>query len=155
MSAASFLEEQAHVITRNLFVLLGLMASSGEPLNLQFPSTSLFGYFHQSAHEKICIQGSLIVLSRQQRADHSGLAVYGLKFPCSLRHGDLTSDMSVRVSCVVLSCVGSGLAKGWSQIQGVLPDLYKIMEENEVAKAQTGLHTLLLSLEILIWDQVS
>jgi hypothetical protein len=43
----------------------------------------------------------------------------------------------------VLSCVGSGLATGWSLVQGVLPIVYKckITEPHkEEAKARYGLH---------------
>jgi hypothetical protein len=42
----------------------------------------------------------------------------------------------------VLSCVGSGLATGWSLVQGVLPIVYKckITEpDKEEAKARYGL----------------
>jgi hypothetical protein len=45
-------------------------------------------------------------------------------------------------SVFVLSCVGSGLATGWSLVQGVLPTVYKckITEpHNEEAKARYGL----------------
>jgi hypothetical protein len=35
--------------------------------------------------------------------------------------------VSVRLFCVcVVLCVGSGLAKGWSPVQGVLPTVYRI-----------------------------
>jgi hypothetical protein len=30
-------------------------------------------------------------------------------------------DVCLRFFCVVLSCVGRGLASGWSPVQGVLP----------------------------------
>jgi hypothetical protein len=37
-----------------------------------------------------------------------------------------TQGMDVSVFfCVMLSCVGSGLAMGWSPIQGVLPNVQK------------------------------
>jgi hypothetical protein len=36
-------------------------------------------------------------------------------------------DVSVRLFCVyVVLCVGSGLATGWSPVQGVLPTVYRI-----------------------------
>jgi hypothetical protein len=31
--------------------------------------------------------------------------------------------MCVRVFCILLSCVGRGLASGWSPVQGVLPNV--------------------------------
>jgi hypothetical protein len=37
----------------------------------------------------------------------------------------LEAWMCVRVFCVVLSCVVSGLATGWSPVQGVLPNVKK------------------------------
>jgi hypothetical protein len=40
-------------------------------------------------------------------------------------------DVCVHLFCVfVLSCVGSGLAMGWSLIQGVLPTVYRIKKLN-------------------------
>jgi hypothetical protein len=33
-------------------------------------------------------------------------------------------DMRPRFFCVVLSCVGRGLASGWSTVQGVLPTVH-------------------------------
>jgi hypothetical protein len=32
--------------------------------------------------------------------------------------------------CVVLSCVGRGLASGWSPVQGVLPTVYRFTSKN-------------------------
>jgi hypothetical protein len=53
------------------------------------------------------------------------------------------TGMDVRVySVFVLTCVGSGLATGWSLVQGVLPTVYKckITEPyKEEAKARYGL----------------
>jgi hypothetical protein len=64
--------------------------------------------------------------------DHTGRAVYGMnclrslgrchpEFESHSRHGYLR----VRLFCVcVVLCVGSGLATGWSPIQGVQPTVY-------------------------------
>jgi hypothetical protein len=54
-------------------------------------------------------------------AGHSGHAVWGrlvagMWFESRSRHGCLTASF-----CVVLSCVGRGLATGWLLVQGVLP----------------------------------
>jgi hypothetical protein len=36
-------------------------------------------------------------------------------------------DVCMRLFCVcVVLCVGSGLATGWSPVQGILPTVYKI-----------------------------
>jgi hypothetical protein len=35
-------------------------------------------------------------------------------------------DVSVRLFCVYVLCVGSDLATGWSPVQGVLPTVYRI-----------------------------
>jgi hypothetical protein len=38
-------------------------------------------------------------------------------------------DVFVRLFCVyVILCVGSGLAMGWSSVQGILPTVYRIMK---------------------------
>jgi hypothetical protein len=49
----------------------------------------------------------------------------------------LEAGMSVRVYfvCVVL-CVSSGLATGWSRIQGALPTVYRINKTERAAKVQ-------------------
>jgi hypothetical protein len=42
-------------------------------------------------------------------------------------------DVSMRSSCVrVALCVGSGLAKGWSPIQGLLPTVYRVRKTQAV-----------------------
>jgi hypothetical protein len=46
-------------------------------------------------------------------------------------------DVCVRLSCVcVVLCVGSGLARGWSPFQGVLPTVQKDYDTEEEATAQ-------------------
>jgi hypothetical protein len=45
-------------------------------------------------------------------------------------------DVFVRLFCVrVLLCIGSGLATGWSPVNGVLPTVYRLRTE-KAAKAQ-------------------
>jgi hypothetical protein len=46
-------------------------------------------------------------------------------------------NVFVRLFCVcVVLCVGSGLATGWSPVQGVLPTMYRIKKLKKAAKAQ-------------------
>jgi hypothetical protein len=46
-------------------------------------------------------------------------------------------DVCVRLFCVcVVLCVGSGLATGWSPVQGVLLTVYRIKKLNKAAKVQ-------------------
>jgi hypothetical protein len=59
----------------------------------------------------------------KEKAGHSGRAVWGVGLGCwdrgfesRLMHGCLSASF-----CVVLSCVGRGLATGWSLVQGILP----------------------------------
>jgi hypothetical protein len=48
----------------------------------------------------------------------------------------LKAWISVHLFCVCVLCVGSGLATGWSPIQGILPTVQKDQETNKAAKAQ-------------------
>jgi hypothetical protein len=63
-------------------------------------------------------------------------------FACSnagIMGSNPTQDMDVcaRLFCVcVFLCVGSGLATGWSPVQGVLPIVYSIKELKKAAKVQ-------------------
>jgi hypothetical protein len=58
----------------------------------------------------------------------------GCRSQCARSNGGIVAsnpaqgmDVYVRLSCVcVVLCVGSGLAMGWSPVQGVLPTLYMI-----------------------------
>jgi hypothetical protein len=55
----------------------------------------------------------------------------------------------------VLSCVGGGLATGWSLVQGVLPFVYKckITEPHkEEAKARNGLQSHIRRRTLLLWE---
>jgi hypothetical protein len=46
-------------------------------------------------------------------------------------------DVCLRLFCLyVVLCVGKGLARGWSPIQGVLPTVYRVKKLKKVAKAQ-------------------
>jgi hypothetical protein len=61
----------------------------------------------------------------QPRAGHSGRAVWGVglgRLVAGIVGSNPAQGMDVCPSfCVVLSCVGRGLATGWSLVQGVLP----------------------------------
>jgi hypothetical protein len=49
-------------------------------------------------------------------------------------------DVCVRLFCVcVVLCVGSGLAMGWSPVQGVLPTVYMITKLKELPGPNEGL----------------
>jgi hypothetical protein len=63
---------------------------------------------------------------REKHADHSGHAVYGMNRLRSLEHWDLGFESHSRHGCLCtfILCVGSGLATGWSPVQGVLPTVY-------------------------------
>jgi hypothetical protein len=46
-------------------------------------------------------------------------------------------DVCVRLFCVcVVMCVGSGLVTGWSPVQGVLPNVYRIKKVKKASKVQ-------------------
>jgi hypothetical protein len=49
-------------------------------------------------------------------------------------------DVCVRLFCVwFVLCVGSGLAKGWSPVQGVLPIVYKIKKLKKRPRSNKGM----------------
>jgi hypothetical protein len=61
--------------------------------------------------------------------DHSGGTVEGMNCLRPLEHWDREFESHSRHGCVcAVLCVGSGLATGWSSVQGVLPTVYKIRE---------------------------
>jgi hypothetical protein len=68
----------------------------------------------------------------------SGRVVWGMKCLRPLEHWDCGFVSHSRHGCLsafilfVLSCVGSGLATGWSPGQGILPTVYKIKKLKEV-----------------------
>jgi hypothetical protein len=61
-------------------------------------------------------------------ADHSGCAGKGMNSFCSLERWDcrFESHSGHGCLCAFILCVGSGLASGWSPVQGVLPTVYRI-----------------------------
>jgi hypothetical protein len=60
-------------------------------------------------------------------ADYSVRAVWGMNCFRTLQRWDRGFEYHSRYGCLCLFCVciGSGLATGWSPIQGVLPTVYK------------------------------
>jgi hypothetical protein len=49
-------------------------------------------------------------------------------------------DVCVRLFCVcVVLCIGSGLATGWSPVQGVLPTVYRIKKLKKLPRPNKGL----------------
>jgi hypothetical protein len=51
-------------------------------------------------------------------------------------------DVCVRlVSVCVALCVGSGLATGWSPVQGVLPIVYRTKKLKKRPKSENGLQS--------------
>jgi hypothetical protein len=49
-------------------------------------------------------------------------------------------DVCVRLFCVcVVLCVGSGLATGWSPVQGVFPTVYRIKKLKKRPSSNNGL----------------
>jgi hypothetical protein len=48
-------------------------------------------------------------------------------------------NVCLRLFCVcVVLCVGSGLATGWSPVEGVLPTVYRLRNWKKAAKVHTG-----------------
>jgi hypothetical protein len=76
-------------------------------------------------------------------ADHSGRAVWGINRLRSLERWDRGFESHSRHGCLYSVCVflrvGSGLATGWSPVQGVLPTLYRIKKLKKVPRSNKGL----------------
>jgi hypothetical protein len=50
-------------------------------------------------------------------------------------------DVCVRLFCVCADlCAATGLATGWSPVQGVLPTVYKIKKLNKLSSSNKGLY---------------
>jgi hypothetical protein len=61
-------------------------------------------------------------------ADHSGRAVYGINCLRSLEHWDRGFEAHSSHGCL---CACSGLAMGWSPVQGVLPAVYRVKKQKK------------------------
>jgi hypothetical protein len=76
-----------------------------------------------------------IYVSPADVADHSGREVWGVNCLRSLERWDRGFQSHSRNGCLCafVLCVGSGLATGWSPVQGVLPTVYIRKKLNSVA----------------------
>jgi hypothetical protein len=81
-------------------------------------------------------------------ADHSSRAVWGMNCVRSLEGWDRGFESHSRHGCLyrvclfcvcVVLCVGSGLATGWSPVQGVLPTVYRIKKLKKWPRSNKGL----------------
>jgi hypothetical protein len=84
-------------------------------------ATKLFKEFKILLH-------STSIITQYARADHSGRVVWGVNRNRPLEHWDQGFESHLRHGCLracVVLCVGSGLATGWSPVQGVLPCMYR------------------------------